>query len=108
MADRRRIEARDAGLERLSNLTQWVVAGGLVASGVVAATAAHAFSGHRATPPAPAGAAATSAVPGPATEDGGSPSLAATPATGTSDGYVQAPTYVPSTPRRWHTVSRGS
>jgi hypothetical protein len=119
VADRKRIEARDAGLERLSALTRWVLGGGLIASGVVASTAAHAFTGHGpAASPAPAASTdAGSPAAGPAPDSlspsaGGataSPSLAAQPAVGVSGGYAATPSSVPPRPaRRWHTVSRGS
>jgi len=42
-----RVEARDRGLDRVSRLTSWTLAGGLVLSGGFAAVAAHAFAGQR-------------------------------------------------------------
>ena len=127
MANRRRIEVRDAGLERLSKLTQAVLCGGFVASGVVAMTAAHSFAGHStASSPSVAsdGSAAVVDSPSagvqgddetpaqvwgaqPAESQGGyvqspSPSASASSNPSSSSDYYQVPV------RRWHTVSRSS
>jgi len=119
VANQRRIEARDAGLERLSALTQAVVCGGFVASGVLAATAAHAFSGHAASsssaPSAGSAAVVDSPKAGVQGDDAPAPGWAAQPATPSDGGYVQSPASSSSSSdyssvpvRRWHTVSRGS
>ena len=41
--------SRDAGLRRVSRLTRWAAAGGLVLTGLLAKVAADSFSGHSAS-----------------------------------------------------------
>ena|GEM_PF-2712002 len=117
MANRKRIEARDAGLERLSKLTQAVVCGGFVASGVVAMAAAHSFAGHStASSPSVASDRSAAVVDSPSAgvqgDDTPAQNLGAQPATPSGGGYVQSPSsssdYYQAPVRRWHTVSRGS
>ena len=111
MANRRRIEARDAGLERLSKLTQAVLCGGFVASGVVAVAAAHSFAGHSAAASSPSvsSAGSTAVVDSPSAgvqgDDAPVQGWGAQPAPQPASGYVQSS---PVPLRRWHTVSRGS
>jgi hypothetical protein len=50
MSVHHRMEARDQGLDRVSRLTSWTLAGGLVLSAGFAAVAAHAFAGQRSVP----------------------------------------------------------
>ena len=116
MPDRRRIEARDAGLERVSRLTQWVLGGGFVASGVVAVVAAHTFGGQSTAPataadPAAAStatAAAASAAPAPAVASPAAPQPSSGLTTGGgSGGFFQSPSSVPLRTRHRARVTSG-
>ena len=110
MSDRRRIAARNAGLERVSRLTRWALGGGLVLSGVFSAVAAHSFGGHSTSAVSPSDAAA---APISAPSDSGyraatQPDPALTTPT-TSSRFFARPSTVPlRTPRRARVSSGGS
>lgn len=65
--------ARDAGLRRVSRLSRWLAAAGIVLTGLISKVAAQSFSGHTARAAAPAKRSAP-ATPAPAPDDSSTPS----------------------------------
>jgi hypothetical protein len=64
-ATRRAVAMRDAGLERISAVTRWLIAGVVALSGTLALVAASGLPGHtRSNPAAPASASPSSSSSG--------------------------------------------
>ncbi len=101
------VARRDAGLRRVSRVTRTAVAGGVAATGVFAALAAHAFSG------TPARQSTTPTTPVPDTTPGSASSSASSPSVGQTTPTTVAPLQAPATTiqpstRRGRVTSGGS
>ncbi len=98
---------RDAGLRRVSRVTRTAVAGGVAATGVFAALAAHAFSG------TPAQQSTTPATTDPDATQGFASSSPSSPSAGRTTPTTVAPLRAPATTvqpstRRGRVTSGGS